>query len=113
MALLVDAVSWFCLIGGGIFVLVGGVGVVRMPDVFTRMHAAGVADTMGAGLILLGLMLQSGVHLGTFKLFVLLVFLLLTGPTSTNALAEAALREPSRHDIGPLPEHEDGAPSNT
>ncbi len=113
MALLVDAVSWLCLVAGGMFVLVGGVGVVRMPDVFTRLHAAGVADTMGAGLILLGLILQSGFHLGTFKLLILLIFLLHIGPTSTHALAEAALREPSRDDIGPLPEHEDDAPSNT
>ncbi len=108
MGLLVDVVSWFCLIGGGLFVLVGGVGVVRMPDVFTRLHAVGVADTMGAGLILLALILQSGFHVGAFKLFLLLVFLMLTGPTSTHALAEAALRDPSRADISPLPENEDG-----
>ena len=44
---------------------------------------------------------------------ILLIFLLHIGPTSTHALAEAALREPSRDDIGPLPEHEDDAPSNT
>jgi len=113
MALLVDAASWLCLLGGGMFVLVGGVGVVRMPDIFTRLHAASVADTMGAGLILLGLILQSGFDLGTFKLLLLLVFLLFTGPTATHALAEAALRESSRDDIAPLPEHEDGAPSNT
>ena len=108
MGLLVDVVSWFCLIGGGLFVLVGGVGVVRMPDVFTRLHAVGVADTMGAGLILLALILQSGFHVGAFKLFLLLVFLMLTWPTSTHALAEAALREPSRVDMAPLPEKEDG-----
>ena len=108
MALLVDAVSWLCLIGGGMFALVGGVGVLRMPDVFTRLHAVGVADTMGAGLILLGLILQSGFHVGAFKLLLLLVFLMLTGPTSTHALAEAALRDPTRVDIGPLPEKEDG-----
>lgn len=113
MALLVDAASWLCLIGGGMFVLVGGVGVVRMPDVFTRLHAAGVADTMGAGLILLGLILQSGLHLDAFKLFILMIFLLHIGPTSTHALAAAALREPSRGDIGPLPEHEESPPSNT
>ncbi|MDJ0873113.1 MAG: monovalent cation/H(+) antiporter subunit G [Gammaproteobacteria bacterium] len=108
MALLIDAVSWLCLIGGGMFVLVGGVGVVRMPDVFTRLHAVGVADTMGAGLILLALILQSGFHVGAFKLFLLLIFLMLTGPTSTHALAEAALRDPSRVDMSPLPEKEDG-----
>ena len=84
-----------------------------MPDVFTRMHAAGVADTMGAGLILIGLILQSGFHVGAFKLLLLFVFLMFTGPTSTHALAEAALREPNRGDIAPLPQHKDGTPSNT
>ncbi len=113
MALLVDVASWLCLLVGGMFGLVGGLGVVRLPDIFTRLHGASVADTMGAGLILTGLILQSGFDLGTFKLLLLLVFLLFTGPTATHALAEAALRESSRSDIAPLPENEDGSPSNT
>ncbi len=113
MALLVDVASWLCLIVGGAFAIVGGIGVVRLPDLFTRLHAAGVTDTMGAGLILVGLMLQSGLHLATFKLFILLIFLLFVGPTSTHALAEAALRDPDRSDIAPLPENEESASSNT
>ena len=109
----VDAVSWLCLIAGGAFAIVGGIGIVRLPDLFTRLHAAGVTDTMGAGLILLGLILQSGLQLATFKLFILLLFLIFIGPTSTHALAEAALRDPDRSDIAPLPEDEETAPSNT
>ena len=110
MALLVDVASWLCLITGGAFAIIGGIGIVRLPDLFTRLHAAGVTDTMGAGLILLGLILQSGFHLGTFKLCILLVFLLFIGPTSTHALAEAALRDPDRDDITPLPDNEENAP---
>ena len=113
MALLVDVASWLCLVGGGMFGLVGGLGVVRLPDIFTRLHGASVADTMGAGLILTGLILQSEFDVGIFKLLLLLVFILFTGPTATHALAEAALRESSRADIAPLPEHEDDTPSNT
>jgi multicomponent Na+:H+ antiporter subunit G len=113
MAWLVDMASWLCLITGGAFAIIGGIGIVRFPDLFTRLHAASVTDTMGAGLILFGLILQSGFHLGTFKLFLLLVFLLFIGPTSTHALAEAAVRDPDRDDITPLPENEESAPSNT
>ena len=113
MSLFVDVLSWFLLVVGGTFVLAGGIGIVRLPDVFTRMHAAGVADTMGAVMILLGLIVQSGFHIGTFKLLLLTVFLLFIGPSSTHALAEAALRDPARPDISPLPEKEESTPSNT
>ncbi len=113
MDLFADVLSWIFLVGGGVFVITGGVGVVRLPDVFTRMHAAGVADTMGAVLILLGLIIQDGFHIGSFKLLLLMIFLLFIGPSSTHALAAAALRDPARRDLSPLPEKEDEAPSNT
>jgi len=61
-----------------------------MPDVYTRSHAAGVTDTLGAGLILLGLMAQAGLTLITVKLFLILVFLLFTSPTSSFALNHTA-----------------------
>ena len=67
MELLIEVVSWVCLAGGSFFVLVGGFGVLRMPDVYTRSHAAGITDTLGAGLILLGLMAQAGLTLVTVK----------------------------------------------
>ena len=60
MTLLVDIASWILLLGGGFFLLVGGIGVLRLPDIFTRMHAAGITDTLGAGLVLLGLIVQAG-----------------------------------------------------
>jgi multicomponent Na+:H+ antiporter subunit G len=89
-AAIVDGLSWVCLLAGSFFVLVGGIGLLRLPDVFTRFHAAGVTDTMGAGLILLGLALQSGLSLVTIKLLLFLVFLIFTSPTATHALAQAA-----------------------
>ncbi len=91
MALLLDIVSWILLSLGGIFVFIGGLGALRMPDLFTRMHAASLTDTMGAALIILGIMLQAGLSLATIKLAMILLFLLLTSPTATNALASAAL----------------------
>ncbi len=86
MGAIVDWLSWLCLLGGGFFVLAGGIGVMRLPDVYTRSHAAGMADTLGAALILIGLMLQGGVTLITVKLILILVFIFFTSPTSTHAL---------------------------
>lgn len=91
MSAVADAISWFCLVTGGIFCVIGAVGLIRMPSFFTRMHAASVVDTLGAGLILLGLMMQAGFTLVTFKLVMLGVLLLFASPTATHALAKAAL----------------------
>lgn len=91
IAIIVDALSWICLVAGGLFVLVGGIGLLRLPDFFTRLHAAGITDTMGAGLVLLGLALQGGADMVTVKLFLLFGFLILTGPTATHAIAKAAI----------------------
>ena len=91
MAVVIDILSWVLLSLGGVSVLIGGVGALRMPDLYTRMHAASVTDSMGSILVLLGIMLQSGWSLATIKLAAILLFLLLTGPTASNALASAAL----------------------
>ncbi|HEY9531031.1 MAG TPA: monovalent cation/H(+) antiporter subunit G, partial [Burkholderiales bacterium] len=68
MSALLDAASWILLAAGGFFCIVGGIGVLRMPDFYTRLHAAGVNDTLGAGLLLLGLILQAGWSLVAAKL---------------------------------------------
>lgn len=91
MALLLDILSWVFLVSGGFFAVVGGIGVLRLPDVYTRLHGSGMTDTMGAGLILTGLMFQAGLSLVTVKLFLVLLFLWLTSPISTHAVARAAL----------------------
>ena len=91
MTTLLDIASWILLTTGGIFVLIGGIGALRLPDLFTRMHAASITDSMGAILILTGIMLQAGLSLATIKLAAILLFLLLTSPTASNALAAAAM----------------------
>ncbi len=93
MEILRDIASWALLVSGGGFCIIGGLGLLRLPDVYARMHAAGITDTLGAGLMLAGLMLQGGLSLVTAKLFLILVFLLFTSPTSTYALANAAYRQ--------------------
>ena len=91
MALLLDILSWVMLVAGGGFVLVGGIGILRLPDLYTRMHAASLTDSMATLLIFPGIMLQAGLSLATIKLFAIMLFLLLTGPTASYALANAAL----------------------
>ena len=91
MRLALDIMSWLLLTAGGVFVLVGGIGALRMPNLYTRMHAASVTDTMGAVLVIAGAMVQAGPSLVTVKLAAILLFLLITSPTASYALANAAL----------------------
>ncbi|HYC48618.1 MAG TPA: monovalent cation/H(+) antiporter subunit G [Burkholderiales bacterium] len=90
MNALLDAASWGLLLAGGGFCVISAIGLIRMPDFYTRMHAASVADTLGAGLILLGLMLQAGLTLVTAKLLILALLILFTTPAAAHALARAA-----------------------
>lgn len=87
----VELLSFLLLTLGGLCVFVGGIGVLRMPDVYTRMHAASITDTAGPLLVLGGLMLQAGWTLPLFKLLGILVFLFVTSPTAAYALGNAAL----------------------
>ena len=87
----IDGLSWVFLIVGGAFCLIGAVGLLRMPDFYTRMHAASIIDTLGAASILLGLLLQAGLTLIAVKLFMLAVLIFFTSPTATHALARAAM----------------------
>jgi len=91
MTLWLDVLSWACLAGGGFFCVVGAVGLLRMPDFYTRMHAASVIETLGAGLILLGLMLQAGFTLVAVKLLMVGLLIFFASPTATHALARAAM----------------------
>ena len=85
-----DIMSWILLGIGTLFLLIGAVGLIRLPDFFSRMHAAGLIDTLGAGLILAGLMIEAGWSLNLAKLGLILLFLLFTSPTSSHALVRAA-----------------------
>ena len=71
--------------------MVGAVGLLRMPDFYTRMHAASVIDTLGAGFILLGLVLQAGFTLVAVKLLMVGLLIFFASPTATHALARAAM----------------------
>ena len=93
MDIVVDVLTWLLLISGALFSIVGGFGIVRLPEFFSRMHAGGITDTLGAGLIVGGLMLQGGLSLVTVKLFMIIFFLIITSPTACHALAKSALAQ--------------------
>jgi multicomponent Na+:H+ antiporter subunit G len=86
-----SGLSWLCLVAGGLFCAIGALGMLRMPDFYTRMHAASVIETLGAGLILLGLLLQAGVTLVAVKLLFVGMLIFFASPTATHALARAAM----------------------
>jgi multicomponent Na+:H+ antiporter subunit G len=86
----IDLASWLLIAAGSIFCLIGALGLLRMPDFYTRMHAASLIDTIGAGLLLLGMMLQAGFTLVSVKLVFIGLLLFFTSPTATHALARAA-----------------------
>jgi multicomponent Na+:H+ antiporter subunit G len=75
---------------GALLAIIGAIGVLRFPDVYTRIHAASITDTGGAGLIILGLALLAGLTPITLKLLLVWVFIMLTTPAAANALANAA-----------------------
>ena len=85
-----DYLSWVLLARGSFFCVPGAIGLLRLPDFYTRLHGAGIVDTLGAGLILTGLMMQAGFSLVTVKLLFILFFVLITSPTATHAIAHAA-----------------------
>ncbi len=96
LTLVVDILSWVCFIVGGFFLFVGSLGMVRLVDFWARLHAASIIDSAGVGLILLGMMLQGGLSLVTAKLALIVLFLFITGPTASHAVANAAFMSGSR-----------------
>ncbi len=75
---------------GGLLSLIGALGIIRFPDVYTRIHAASITDTGGASLMILGLCLIAGLSFETVKLVLVWLFIVLTSPVAANALANAA-----------------------
>ena len=91
MTLAVEAASWALILLGSFFTISGALGLVRMPEVFTRMHAASVIDTLGVGFLILGMCLQAGFSIVCLKLLFLLLLFVFTAPVVTHALAQACL----------------------
>jgi multicomponent Na+:H+ antiporter subunit G len=86
----VDLLSWLLLLAGGMFCVIGAIGLLRMPDFYTRMHAASVIETLGAGLLFIA------------------VLIFFTSPAATHALARAA----RLRGLTPIASDQDAPPSN-
>lgn len=88
--MILDILSWLIICTGCLFSIIGGIGLIRFPDFYARIHAAGMTDTLCAALILFGLGLQSGLTFDSVKLFLIFAFLFFTSPTSSYSLGNWA-----------------------
>jgi len=79
------------LVAGGVFfTFVAAVGIIRLPDIYTRAHGASKSDTLGAGLALAGVGVTFGADIPTVKAGLLVLFMFITNPTAAHAIARAA-----------------------
>lgn len=90
---IMEIISWTFIFTGAFLILTGSIGILRFPDVFARLHPAGVTDSLGAPLVLFGLVLQLGLTFVSLKLLLLILLILVTSPTACHALAKAAYWE--------------------
>ena len=110
MDTVIDIGSALCLLLGSFLCISGGIGILRFPDFYTRMHAVGVSDTSAAAMVLIGLMLQGPEGLVIVKLMAILLLTLFVNPAASHALAQAAMhnglmpvlgsKEPDDKEIG-------------
>ena len=80
------------IVFGGVFLLVSCIGLLRLPDFYSRAHAVGKAETLGSVLVLCGLALHNGANLASVKILLILVIIFITNPTATHALTRSAFR---------------------
>lgn len=88
---LLTSLGWVCILSGAFFIFTGSLGMLRLPDFYARLHPAGITDSFGAPLLLIGLALLEGMSLFSLKIILLTIFLIITCPTTTHITAKAAL----------------------
>ncbi|MGB0671888.1 MAG: monovalent cation/H(+) antiporter subunit G [Rhodospirillales bacterium] len=91
MDMILDLLSWAFLMGGAALCLIGAIGILRLPDIYSRIHGAGIVDTLGTLLVVLGLLLQAPHWIIAVKLVLIFIFIFFTSPTTTHALCRATL----------------------
>jgi multicomponent Na+:H+ antiporter subunit G len=92
MTLAQNIITIILLASGAFFLMVSSIGIIRLPDFYTRAHATGKSDTLGLMLTLAGLAVYNGLELSTIKLLIILLFVMIANPTATHAVTRAALR---------------------
>ena len=90
MDMLVLVLSGLSIAIGVIALLIGSLGLIRLPDVYCRIHAVGMIDTAGASYVILGMIIHQGFSLVSFKLALIGVILFFTSPIATHAVAQVA-----------------------
>jgi multicomponent Na+:H+ antiporter subunit G len=109
MSLILDIASILCFVIGTVALITGSLGLLRLPDVYSRIHAAGIIDTAGVGFIVLGMMLQAGLSLTSAKLALIVFFLFFTSPISGHAIAMMA----HKFGVEPKAQNLKGKPDDT
>jgi len=89
---ILDVITFILLLAGSFFMLIASIGMIRLPDFYTRMHAGGKADTLGQGLIFLALIIYEGFTLISLKMLIIFAFIFIANPTATHAVAKAAYK---------------------
>ena len=87
MELIFNIIAIIFMVIGSFFLLVGTIGLIRLPDVFSRMHATTQSDTLGLGLVLIGLMIEQGFELTSLKILLVIIFMWLANPTASHFIA--------------------------
>tara|TARA_B100001996_G_scaffold374456_1_gene353096 strand:+ start:2623 stop:2946 length:324 start_codon:yes stop_codon:yes gene_type:complete len=88
-----DVLTICSLVIGVFFILTGSLGLLKLPDVFSRIHSAGMIDTAGAGFIILGMIFQSGISLATAKLVFIAIFIFFSSPVSSHVISNLARKK--------------------
>jgi multicomponent K+:H+ antiporter subunit G len=103
MATWLELLIAICLLGGAAFALVGAIGIVKLPDLFTRLHGPTKSSTLGVGGIMLGTLLYfSAIGDGlSLRELLLALFLFITAPVSAHLVAKAALHIAPDHNRDP------------
>jgi len=88
--MIISLLSDICLLLGGILTLTGALGLLRLPSFYTRLHAASVTESLGAPLLIIGIILDTGFTLDSAKLIIIIIIMVVSSPTITHALCRAA-----------------------
>ena len=90
MSMLVEVLSWLCILMGSFLLLTGSLGLIRLPDFWSRLHGASISDTGGVLFLILGMMLHVTTIWVFFKLLAIAIFIFISSPTASHAIANAA-----------------------
>jgi len=95
--MVINLVGGVFILGGLFFFLVGTIGIIRFPDVLSRIHAAAKCDTLGALLCLTGLIIFNGFNMISLKILLVLIFIWVTNPTASHLIGKAEYIRTNTH----------------